>query len=463
LRQAAANFAEQRESLKAGAGRINDTFRDTLETGRGHLESFTTTETRALYDKMQTAVSEGNIPSWSAPEWMNPENDEDCIDLPPLVQLMQGAVATRSIALVKYACHWKSTINLLMIILSVVTFVKDWNKHCIDKAVWVWHVGHLASNSLDMLARTLITWWCSKALRQLARGREELEKQDEAMKTGNDMLDISGALKRGADNYFESYFKYQRIVDSWTYLFLQIITFFNLCWGGFGLWITMHDVIIDTLACDAKFALGYMHCYAFFYVVLFTWNIINLVLTLVGHLSGSKLVTTPILKLAKAFDDDTMQGIPVALTLIESVVLKNNSGALSMSQREVKSDMRRLNDRMEKLDEKLKERRRVCETISRVANNVKTQEEYMDRYQSLMKDSFDQAKPLVGLLAANVSTGDVAAGDGDPSASTTTADIRMSVQHRRQQRGQRQTERLDTLQESEEDPEETAQADVENF
>lgn len=479
LREAAENLAEQTDSLKAGAERVNETFRDGIESGRGMLENFTATESRALYDKMQSAVSDGNVPAWEAPDWMTANEDEDCIDLPPVMQLMQGAVATRSIAVVKYACHWKSTINLVMIVLSVVTFIKDWKKHCIDIEVWVWHIGHLSSNSLDIFARTIITFWCSKALRQLARGRDELEKQDEAMKTGNDMLDITGALKRGADNYFESFFKYQRIVGSWTYLFLQVITFFNLCWGGFGLWVSVHDIIIDSLACNANFALGYMHCYAFFYVVLLTWNIIGLVLTIVGHLSGSKLVTTPILKLAKKFDDDTMQGIPVALTVIESFVLKNSSGALGMMEKEAKSDIRRLHDRLEKLDEKMTERSRIRDQLKQVARTVRTQEEYMDRYQNMMAETFDQARPLVGLLAAHVHTDRVAGDDeGDPTASTSSlgAAIRMSAARasaRRQQQGRgsearrqqqgRQQERLAALEESEEDSEETAAEDVEAF
>jgi len=311
---------------------------------------------------------------------------------------------------------------------------------------------------LDIFARTLVVWWCGKALAQLEKGRLQLEKADSAT-TGNSLLDMTSALKRGSDNYFESYFKYQRIVDSWTYSFLQFLTFVTLLWGGFGLWVTVHDVIMDSLACDAKFALKYMHVYAFFYVVLLTWNIITLVLTIVGYLSGSKLVSNPILNAAKSFDDDSMQGIPLALTLVESFVLKNSTSALSMSQREVKSDMRRLNDKLEVMDLKLKHKRLTSDRMSRVAGDTKTQEEYMDRYQTLMNESFEQAKPLVGLLAANVTTADEVS---DPSAIDKIAAIKMRVSTRRQTKGLRKLPST-VEEELEEDAEEVKAADVDSF
>jgi len=343
-----------------------------------------------------------------------------------------------------------------MIILSVVSFVKDWRKHCIDQEVWVWHIGNLALNSLDLFVRLILVTWCSKALTQLTASRLELEKEDEseAGRTGNSLLDFSSKLKRGSEKFFESYFKYQRIVDTWTYAFLQLLTFFSLCWGGFGLWVTVRDVMLDTLACDAKFALRYMHVYAFIYVVLFTWNIITLVLALIGHFSGSKRVSVPIIKAAKEFDDGTMQGIPLALTLIESFVLKDSLGALSMSQREVKSELRALKDSIDQMEQQLEDKRKTSEHVSQAAKTVLSQEDYMDRYQKVMADSFEQAKPLVAVVAANVRTEDLE----DADAGTLSASIAMGVYASRNKRGLRRA--LTTqVEESEEDEEEQVGAE----
>jgi len=108
IRDAAAQLAERGEQLKEGAERANETFSEAIVAGCANVENFATTETNALYEKMNEAVNEGNLPTWSAPEWLAPNEDEAFVSLPPLMQLLHGAVATRSIAVVKYACHWRT-------------------------------------------------------------------------------------------------------------------------------------------------------------------------------------------------------------------------------------------------------------------------------------------------------------------------------------------------------------------
>jgi len=458
--EAATQIAQQREHLAAGAERAQEVFSSTIDSGRERMEAMARGEATGLYKTVEEAVAEGNIPAWRAPEWMAPNEDEAFLSLPPLMNLIQGALATRSIQLVKYGCNSKIMLHIVMCSASVWVFATEWKKHCVDREIWVWHIGILVCNSLDLLGRLIVVWWCSTALSSLKETRNQMDKEAGEAVSGN-LFEKLASLKRGTDNYFESYFKYHNIVESWLYLFLQLIMICMLLWGAFGVFVSVHEIVPDSLTCHATKAITYMHCYAFAYVLLLTWNVMGLLVQIVGHVSSSRLVSGPILRAAKSFDDSTMQGIPFALTLVESVVLKNSAGSLSMSQREVKNELRTLTDELEAMDWKLLAKKRASEKIAEVAAQCKTQEEYMDRYQVIMDKTLKQAKPLVGLLAANVRTEDEVA---NTTAASSTAAIRMAENDRRQRRGlRRQRLSVEGGEESEEDPTEAAAEDVEGF
>merc|ERR1719272_1638630 len=99
---------------------------------------------------------------------------------------------------------------------------------------------------------------------------------------------------------------------------------------------------------------------------------------------------------------------------MESFVLKNSSSAIGMTKRQVIEDVSSLTLRMEELEEKLKESKRAKERLEELKAGSRTQEEFMERCQQKLENGLEQAKPLVGLIAANVRTSDL--GGIDPTA-----------------------------------------------
>jgi len=242
IREAALSIADQKDQLKAGAERAHEAFKDAIETGRERVENFSKLEATDLYKRVEEAVTEGNIPAWETPEWMASNEDEEFLTLPPLMHLIQGAFASKSIHMVRHSCHWKIITDIIMLTLSAVVFVFDRKLPCPDMQVWVWHIGLAAMNSLDLLARFLVSRWCSDAISGLKETKHEMALAQAEVKDQGAWQQIA-FLKQGGENYFESYFKYNNIVRSWTYSFLQFKEFFVMSWGIFGLYVSVMDVV----------------------------------------------------------------------------------------------------------------------------------------------------------------------------------------------------------------------------
>jgi len=405
-KEAAERIAEQREELTAGAGRAKAAFTSALDVGRERLEDFTKVETTGLYSRVQEAVAERSVPVWEPPDWIVPSEDEDFITMPPLVNLIQGAFAPARIHALRDNANWVFYVDFVFLTLSVVIFIIDYQKHCEDIEVWIWQVGFLTITALDWFSRIFVVRWCNEALDGLQHSREELDKANAAA-TGNSLFDSFAKIRRGSQSYFEAYFKMMAIQDSPVLGFVRFLEIFNLLWGGFGLWVSIHDIVIDSLACSARLALTWMHIYSFFYVMLLTWNLFWLVYSVIGLIATSDLVSTPIIRAAKKFDDNTMKGFPVALTLIESFVLKNSSSSISMGAMKARQDLAELGKRIHEMEEKLHEKQRQSELIHQLDAESRTEQEFMERINRKLTVGLDQAKPLVGLIAANVRTNDV--------------------------------------------------------
>merc|ERR1719379_1290004 len=131
-----------------------------------------------------------------------------------------------------------------------------------------------------------------------------------------------------------------------------------------------------------------------------TWILLSFIPALVGFILSIDILSGPLLKTAKSFDDDTMSGIPIALTLVQSCVLKNSSSSISVSKQKTESEVRTLHKQLEDLEKKLARKSRASEKMAEAAVtvNAKSQEELQSHYQKVTSDAFDQAKPIVGLL-----------------------------------------------------------------
>jgi hypothetical protein len=402
IRDAAEKTAEQKDQLIAGAARFQETMRETLETGKGRLADFSDQQATEVYAKLQEAVhcSEEDIPKFEGPEWCCVEKEEDAVSIPPLLSLIQGAFATSQIHFMKDSNFWVMLVDFVMLTVSAVTFSKDWNLECHDIEVWVWHIGLLTILTLDFLCRVLVVRWSANALTALEESREELEKEN----TGNSLMDTLGVLQRGSRSYFEPYFRYHSIADSYVFSLLSLLVYVNLCWGGFGVYISVADVVMDSLGCKAEMALIYMHVYSFLYLMFLTWNLLILVYMVVCCVASMSFVSGLLLRGAKYFDDTTMDGIPLALTIVQSFIEGNSSNAIGMDKREVQEEARVLNERLEEMERRIVLKRTQHERLAEAAANTGTQEEFLEKYQKATHQALEQAKPIVGLIASGVST-----------------------------------------------------------
>ena len=173
--------------------------------------------------------------------------------MPPLLYLLQGAWASASIRQIRYLADWIWYVDIVMLAISVAAFVTDFKKQCSDPQVWIWNIGFLTMTALDLLARTYVIYSCDRAHELLKDARELREKAD-SLTTGNGIIDTFNHLRRGSSAYFDAHFRLQEIHESWSYGTLQFLSFFNLWWGGFGMWVSIHSIVADTLACEAHLA-----------------------------------------------------------------------------------------------------------------------------------------------------------------------------------------------------------------
>jgi hypothetical protein len=240
-------------------------------------------------------------------------------------------------------------------------------------------------------------------INSLKSKREELDKANEST-IGIPLFDAIAKLRRGGLSYFEGYFRYHAVVDSWIYGFMRFVSVVALGWGGFGLYITIEDIILDTLACDAKLALDYQHAYSFLFVILLTWNVTGCVLSLTNRISSTSAISTPLMMAGKAIDDDSFHSLPVVLTLVKSFVLKNSSEALGLTEQQVRDEIRNLSEQMREVDDKFRYKTRSLERFRGMQEQTETEAAFMDRCQRKVTNALDQAKPLVGLVAANLNT-----------------------------------------------------------
>merc|ERR1719356_614152 len=107
---------------------------------------------------------------------------------------------------------------------------------------------------------------------------------------------------------------------------------------------------------------------------MLTWNILACILSITNEISNSNVVATVMIKQAKSMDDELSYGLPVWLTLVQSFVLKNSSDALGLSERQVRDELRKLNERMREIDETSRYRRRSLERLKERAKQSETEQ-----------------------------------------------------------------------------------------
>jgi len=407
--EAASRLAEQSEKLQESSLKIQQKFGEVMEAGRGHMEDFAKKESAEMYEEVKKAVEEDaeKVPRWEPPSWLT---EEGHLHVPPLMQIISGMFATSQIRLTRYFNSCCITVGGILIILSVVVFVVDWKKKCEEPNVWIWHIGFASISLLDIICRCIVVSRCTSGIDWLARQRQDLDKQG----GGGGIMDTIADFKRRTASFFDAFFQYHTVTESWAYSLTQFTSVLAMLWGGFGVYVSISDVVPDTLKCQARVALTYMHVYAFLYVILITWQLLVVIVWSLQVLSGSKFVRMPIIQAAKSIDDDSMKGMPIMLSLVQSFVLKDSAEVYSMKARQVLRDIHELETSLEKAEHDLIQRKYARDVMHERSLEAPDEKEFMDRCNKRVMTGLDELKPLVGLIAANVQTTTV--GGPDPTA-----------------------------------------------
>jgi hypothetical protein len=401
---AAEKVVEQKEQILAQAAALHSSFKEAVVTSRERVEDFGREEAKQMYAEMNKAVGERTIPDWQPPNWMVASEDEAAISIPPVTQLVAGAFAPSRIRWVRYTSGWTQFLCTVLGTAALIVFLVDRKRPCRDAMVWIWLYGTFALCTTSFFCGGTIIYWCTVELNHLQMKREEEEKNAAAAMTGIGLFDMIANLRRGSLSFFEAYFRLHSVTDSWLYKLVNVVFFVELCWNGFGLYITIADVLVDELACDAKSVLTFMHVNSCMYVLFMSWSLIIVILGITNSLKSSSAASIAIINAAKAADKSLFKDLPVVLSFVQSYILKNSSEALGLTERQVRDELRNLHERSRELEEKLRLRKRVCERIHHEeAMGGSSEAEFMERSERRLQTILEQAKPLVGLMAANVS------------------------------------------------------------
>merc|ERR1719321_1828073 len=119
----------------------------------------------------------------------------------------------------------------------------------------------------------------------------------------------------------------------------------------------MEDIIEDSLTCDTKIVLWFMHTYSFFFLLFITWNIMGLAIWTLKKLSGLSIVSQPILAMAKDSDDEVPFRMPIFQTLARAFLLRDNNTMLIMKAGQLNDEVAELEKQIEDTKVKLENRK----------------------------------------------------------------------------------------------------------
>jgi len=380
---AANDTMKQAAPLIARASHVQNVLKESMTGVQERVGDLALKEATQMYAKMKDAigVEDGNLlDSAELPNWFKAD-DESELDPPPFALLLGGMFAPAQIKMTRSQCQSQIIWNSIILATCVACFTMDGHHGCPDRLVWAWIYGMLILNAIDVVCCSCIAARCATAIGTL---QEDEDATTRIRKTGNGVWDMFITLQANSGQFFKAYFAYQNVVDSPIYTMQRFMGFVSLGWGIFGMWITIEDVVKDTLTCDAKIILWFMHTYSWFFLLFLTWTALGLVLWLLRKLSGFTFVTAPIMKEAKEADDEVPFRLPLFQTLARSFLLRDSSTMLHIKAKQVEKDVTNFEQEIKDTKEKLRLRKAYLDQLekSRVAaaaNEKNLIETYKDK------------------------------------------------------------------------------------
>jgi hypothetical protein len=377
--------------MLARANHLKDVVEGGIAELRTHVEKVAKDEGMLLMGKVQEAMDVG-----IDPDLVNsPMKLFDT--LPPVGILVAGIAAPMQLRSIKASSD--SSIFMNGVLLSIgagVAFV-DWNVPCHDNLVWVWLLVILAISSFLVLCHAWLRAECGAALDAIADDQADTK----TVNTGNDVWDMFIALKSGSGSVFKALYTYDKIANSRAYGLTKFGGFAYLLWGGYGLYVTIMNVAVDERECNVRGVLFFMHFYAFFYLLLFTWFMFGMALQIVQIAAGSSAVSTAMLRKAKEIDDTNPMQLPVCLTLVRAFIIRRPSDLLQVTREQLQSEIASLEEREKQTNKELAEKRAEAERINtEFSEACQSEEQLIAKYNEGLDETFRRAEPLAAIAAA---------------------------------------------------------------
>jgi hypothetical protein len=378
---------KQSAPMIARASHVQEVFEHNVQTVKDRASDMALRELGSMYHQMK-AVAGGedlteDVSGYDLPNWFTLDDDNDT-DPPPFALLIGGMFAPAQIKAIRSNCNMQILWNSTILAICAACSVMDMHHTCDDIHVKIWFFGVLTINLLDVLCNAFIA---SKCATQLGTLQEDEDSMSRIRPTGNSIWDLYINLQANSGQFFKGYFAYQSIIDGAIYTIQKGFSFFSLFWGFYGVYLSISHVLTDTLSCDAKVAVWFMHTYSFLFLMLVTWTLLGLTIWVLQKLSHSTMVTAPLMKAAKQSDEEVPFQLPLFQILTRSFVLRDSSTMLHIKAKNVDQDVMQMEAELEDTKQRLQERKHYLDQIEdcRVGAVLK-EADLIDKYKIRVRE-----------------------------------------------------------------------------
>lgn len=413
------NAVAQAAPLVARATMAAGVLQEGITGIRAKVEKLATDEVGDLAMRVQESLG---VESPEIPEWMR-TGLEATSHSPPVGLLIAGLLAPAQLRLMETASRGNMLWRSIIVAASVGILIADYGHHCADNLVWIWCFGLLATSFLELIASAVTLRRAATAIQEIAM---EQERQGRLPSTGNAIWDAFAAMEADSGLFFKGLLRYDAIISSKSHFIAKSCSILTVGFGVFGTYLSIANIVFHTTQCDIGAVLFFMHMYSFVFILFLTWTLIGVGLYLIQKLANSPLVTEPLLNAAKHFDDTLPLKVPIFLTLVRALVLRDSSDMLQLKGSEVGATIKRLEQekvaaqtRQREADAEIAALRRQATVIAAQEHSAReTERELIDKYTRSAGETLNQARPLVALVSATLEG--VAPG-ADPGAGSSTA------------------------------------------
>jgi hypothetical protein len=344
-------------------------------------------------------------------------DDENELDPPPFALLLGGMFAPAQITSTRSQSNSQIVWNSLIVATCTACAIIDGHHDCPDKLVWAWFYGMLILNAVDVMCCSFIASRCASALCRLT---DDQDRSKRITKTGNAVWDTYILLQANSTQFFKAYFEYQHIIDSPIYTLQKLLQFVSIFWGSFGIYVTCHDIVQDTLACDAKVMVWFMHAYSFFFLLFLTWTALSLIVWVLNKLSEFTYVTAPLMETAKEADEEVPFGLPLFVTLARTFLLRNASTLLLIKARQVDNDVAKLEKESAEAKKRLEKRLYELEGLEkRRISALERERKLIEDHKQKLRESGELPMPADESIPSDVAAGSSAGISGATSTERT--------------------------------------------